>query len=282
MNSTKNDPFQFMLSNIEIIMIAINKSKTSKEAWTKLSSQLSNLKEIMKFNTFKVYSKILIKISFLINEYNNRIMEFQMERLMLMKNTDEIMIQKSSLKQQLTNAVQKEKEYLREIDKVSKELDKVRHVLDKKYVENSNLKKELDKVRHNCQEKVDKNQNLKIQLYNALKENDEIKLHAAEVRQKLEKESIEKSIVKKNHVKKNIKYSETSKSYNITIATDEVPKRINGWGIQLKWPYYRLFKKIHGKVRWIYIGKDWNEDLAVKKIKEFQCKYLGSNYEKTC
>ena len=123
----------------------------------------------MKFNTFKVYSKILIKISFLIKDYNNRIMEFKMERSMLLKDIDEIMIQESSLKQQLTNAVQKEKKYLRSIDIVKHELDKVRHELDKKYVENSNLIKELDKVRHNCQEKVDENHNLKIQLYNALK-----------------------------------------------------------------------------------------------------------------
>ncbi|ETR67102.1 MAG: hypothetical protein OMM_11952 [Candidatus Magnetoglobus multicellularis str. Araruama] len=129
MNSTKNDPFQFMLSNIEIIMIAINNSKTANEAWTKLSSQLSNLKKIMKFNTFKVYSKILIKISFLINDYNNRIMEFEMERSMFLKDIDEIMVQKSNLKQQLANAVQIEEKYLRTIDKVKHELDKVRHEL---------------------------------------------------------------------------------------------------------------------------------------------------------
>jgi uncharacterized coiled-coil DUF342 family protein len=144
MNATKNDPFQFMLSNIELIIIAINNSKTLSEAWIKLTSQLSNLKEVMKFNTFKVYSKILVKIFCLINEYKNSIMEFKKERLMLIKKIDEMMIVKSSLKQQLTNTVQKVKEYLHEIDKVNQELDKTRQLLDKKDVENTNLKNELD------------------------------------------------------------------------------------------------------------------------------------------
>jgi chromosome segregation ATPase len=279
MNATKNDPFQFMLSNIELIIIAINNSKTLSEAWIKLTSQLSNLKEVMKFNTFKVYSKILVKIFCLINEYKNSIMEFKKERLMLIKKIDEMMIVKSSLKQQLTNTVQKEKEYLHEIDKVNQELDKTRQLLDKKDVENTNLKNELDKVRHNCncQEIVDENQNLKKQLSNALKENDKIKMYVKEVRQKLDKVSIEKSSMKENHVKKNRKSSETSKSYSKTITTNDVPKRIDGWGVQFNWPYYRLFKRINGKVRWIYIGKDWNEDLAVTKINEFQSKQLGSN-----
>jgi chromosome segregation ATPase len=279
MNATKNDPFQFMLSNIELIIITINNSKTLSEAWIKLTSQLSNLKEVMKFNTFKVYSKILVKIFCLINEYKNSIMEFKKERLMLIKKIDEMMIVKSSLKQQLTNTVQKEKEYLHEIDKVNQELDKARQLLDKKDVENTKLKNELDKVRHNCnrQEIVDENQNLKNQLSNALKENDKIKMHVKEVRQKLDKVSIEKSSMKENHVKKNRKSSETSKSYSKTITTNDVPKRIDGWGVQFNWPYYRLFKRINGKVRWIYIGKDWNEDLAVTKINEFQSKQLGSN-----
>ena len=30
-------------------------------------------------------------------------------------------------------------------------------------------------------------------------------------------------------------------------------------------------------VRWIYVGKKWNEDLVVKKIEEFQWKLMESN-----
>jgi hypothetical protein len=47
------------------------------------------------------------------------------------------------------------------------------------------------------------------------------------------------------------------------------PKHVNGWGVQLKGNYYRLFKKINGKVKWIHVGRSWNLDLAEKKIRTF-------------
>lgn len=47
------------------------------------------------------------------------------------------------------------------------------------------------------------------------------------------------------------------------------PKHVNGWGVQLKGNYYRLFKKINGKVKWIHVGRCWNLDLAERKIREF-------------
>jgi hypothetical protein len=49
----------------------------------------------------------------------------------------------------------------------------------------------------------------------------------------------------------------------------DVPKRVNGWGVQLKGNYYRLFKKIDGKVKWIHIGRRWNLDHAEEKINNF-------------
>jgi chromosome segregation ATPase len=48
-----------------------------------------------------------------------------------------------------------------------------------------------------------------------------------------------------------------------------VPKQVEGWGVQLKGNYYRLFKKIDGKVKWIHIGREWDFDLARRKIKTF-------------
>jgi len=50
--------------------------------------------------------------------------------------------------------------------------------------------------------------------------------------------------------------------------SNTVPKHVDGWGVQLKGNYYRLFKKISGKVKWIHIGRKWNLELAQKKIKE--------------
>jgi len=49
-----------------------------------------------------------------------------------------------------------------------------------------------------------------------------------------------------------------------------IPKQLDGWGVQLKGNYYRLFKKIRGKVKWIHIGKKWDPDLARKKIKDYK------------
>jgi hypothetical protein len=50
----------------------------------------------------------------------------------------------------------------------------------------------------------------------------------------------------------------------------DVPKRVDGWGVQLKGNYYRLFKKMDGKLKWIHIGRKWNADLAKGKIKRFK------------
>ena len=51
-----------------------------------------------------------------------------------------------------------------------------------------------------------------------------------------------------------------------------IPKHVEGWGVQLKGHYYRLFKKIDGKVKWIHIGRKWNMELAIRKIRRFKSK----------
>ncbi len=48
-----------------------------------------------------------------------------------------------------------------------------------------------------------------------------------------------------------------------------VPNRVDGWGVQLRGQYYRMFKKINGKVKWIHIGKKWNTEMAREKIRSF-------------
>jgi len=46
----------------------------------------------------------------------------------------------------------------------------------------------------------------------------------------------------------------------------EIPKQFMGWGVQYKKPYYRLFKRVDGKVKWIHIGREWDEVKAAEKI----------------
>ncbi len=50
---------------------------------------------------------------------------------------------------------------------------------------------------------------------------------------------------------------------------ESVPKRVDGWGVQLRGQYYRMFKKINGKVKWIHIGRKWDTEMAREKIRSF-------------
>ena len=53
------------------------------------------------------------------------------------------------------------------------------------------------------------------------------------------------------------------------LPVQNAPKQIKGWGVQLKGKYYRLFKKINGKVKWIHVGRTWDSELAESKINKF-------------
>ncbi|MBW1869934.1 MAG: hypothetical protein JRI73_11785 [Deltaproteobacteria bacterium] len=46
------------------------------------------------------------------------------------------------------------------------------------------------------------------------------------------------------------------------------PHTVNGWNIQFSAGYYRMFKRIRGRMHGIYLGKVIDEDLARKKIRD--------------
>ena len=138
-----NDPFQYLITKREIILHAISEESTLPGAWKALTEQVPEIEHVIRFNTFKVYARILVKFGQVIDE----------------KET------------------------------------------------------ELDKVRQ-------------------------------------EVNSLKKVPVKQQE--------------------ESAPKRFKGWGVQLNRGYYRLFKKIGGKVKWIYIGKKWNQTAASKKIGQFR------------
>ncbi|MEE4355160.1 MAG: hypothetical protein V2I97_01750 [Desulfococcaceae bacterium] len=46
------------------------------------------------------------------------------------------------------------------------------------------------------------------------------------------------------------------------------------WGVQYKKPYFRLFKKVGTKTKWIHIGREWDTEKAQTKIREKE-KQLG-------
>lgn len=49
----------------------------------------------------------------------------------------------------------------------------------------------------------------------------------------------------------------------------QVPARLDGWSIQLKGGYYRLYKRIKGKLHWLHVGRQWDESRAKEKLRAF-------------
>ncbi len=115
--------------------------------------------------------------------------------------------------------------------------------------ENSKLSEELGKVRQ---------------------ERDELEKELGKVRQSLNERMQAK--VENNEMKdKGVSVNHANMPNSLpNLEMETVPKRVNGWGVQLRGQYYRLFKKIKGRVKWIHIGKDWNEGIAREKIERFR------------
>jgi len=108
------------------------------------------------------------------------------------------------------------------------------------------LEKRLYKVRQN-RSRIEK------ELGKVREDRDKIQQQLGKVRQELSRKIIPNSL-------SNLE----NKSNDI-----DVPKHVGGWGVQLKGNYYRLYKKIDGKLKWIHIGRNWNLDLAQEKINRF-------------
>ena len=125
------------------------------------------------------------------------------------------------------------KGYARILNFVDQQLDVSKKKLDKIRQEKSRIKKELDKVSQ---------------------DRDAIQQQLDKVRQKWMETQIPNSLPNLENTSHFI----------------DVPKHVDGWGVQLKGNYYRLFKKIDGKLKWIHIGRKWNVDLAKAKIKRFK------------
>lgn len=240
----KPDPFQLIIENRKIITETIQESQSVPNAWELLKKRVPELTELIKLNTFKGYVKTLNVIDKIMDE------------------NDEIRQEKEDIKVTL-GKVRQEKE------KLEIELGKVRHNL------NANLQKllKLEESNEAFEEKLGKvrqeGENLKIELGKVRQESN-ANLQKKDKIEK-EKECLEKKLYevsqKVSNPKKEIPnfLSNPKKKSNYTI----VPNRVDGWGVQLRGDYYRLFKKIDGKVKWIHVGKKWDIDLAKRKIKDF-------------
>lgn len=122
-----------------------------------------------------------------------------------------------------------------------------------------NEKDEIVKSKKKLREEIDIIRQEKIEL--------EIKL--GKVRQDYKESRVQLFIIKDNYKKIEVEMDQVKQNLSDQ-KSSTVPKQVDGWGIQLKGNYYRLFKKIRGKVKWIHICRKWNLDLAQKKINEFK------------
>ena len=59
MIETKPDPFRYMILHRKTIIKALDQSSTLKNAWNMVTKSLPEIESIIKFNTFKGYSRIL-------------------------------------------------------------------------------------------------------------------------------------------------------------------------------------------------------------------------------
>ncbi len=151
--------------------------------------------------------------------------------------------------------------------------------------ENTTLKQELGKVR---QEK----EALEARLGRVRQEKECVEKRLGKVRQKNDDTEKELAKIKEelNSIANQQNGAAVLKSFVVNMPADQgkidpyvempielseyekegcIPKRVDGWGVQLRGKYYRIFKKINGKVKWIHIGKQWNIEIAREKIRMF-------------
>ena len=213
--TNKSDPLKFMIAKRELIIKALQEKGSLTKAWDSLSEDLPEIMQVTKFNTFKVYARMLKVIDNIIKEKENLEKKF---------------------------------------GKVSQERNDALVLLSEARKENRTIEKRLGKVRQNQDAKSQK-------LSKITSEKERLENELGKVRQKLLKDQ-----------EKLPNFLPNSKGSGIYIS---VPKHVDGWGVQLKGSYYRLFKKIGGKVKWIHVGRNWDLNVAKKKIRNFPLHQTG-------
>ena len=250
--NNKPDPFRFMVENRKIIIEIIQENESIPKAWEILKEKIPMLTKLIKLNTFKGYVKTLNIIDEL-KDKNDKIMQ-ENEDLKIW--LDKVRQDKEKQKDELDKVRQDKEKQKTELDKVRQDIEKNLHKL-------SIVNEELDKVRY-------KKESLEFELDKVRQIMEKNKIKSERINAKFEEElgkvrEENKSIIIKLDKVREEKNAHLEKKSNKI----ESPNRIEGWGIQFKGNYYRLFKKLNGKVKWIHIGRKWDTDLAKRKIKNF-------------
>jgi len=235
MLKVQSDPFQYMVEHRKIIIEILDQSSTLKKAWNMLVENLPEIGEVTKFNTFKGYVRILKAI-------NGQLSELTRYNINLMQELGKVRQEKEVLKEGL-GKVRQEKEVLKErLGKVRQEKEVLKERLGKVRQENDKFEEELKKVKKELNSIASKQ--------NAT------------------------AALDKSAVDESSSYGKMDTFADKTVALPDhekkcVPKRVDGWGVQFRGQYYRMFKKINGKVKWLHIGKKWNTETAREKIRSF-------------
>jgi len=141
---------------------------------------------------------------------------------------------------QAWNVLKKELPDMKKVTKYNtfKSYIKILLIVDKELEEKEQLKEELEMNELSNKKLIQENESIKAKL---------------------------KTLVPKNSSLK----KETLLKNKGNTGNEKMPKQVHGWGVQFKTPYYRLFKKINGKVKWIHVGRNWDQNVAIAKITNF-------------
>jgi hypothetical protein len=233
----KKDPLTFLSENKKTIFQVLNRcSNDVTKAWLLLHEKIPEIKGIIKFDDFRNYSESLF---FIRNEARRTLLK----RIQILETN--LYRKGKPLKELKFN--QKDTNF-RKTEKIIIIEDLKRTIrLTKEKL--SNTEKELEIVRKYLVERVKMYEEKKLKLESVYEEKKLIQTKLEEVKQELS-ERLKQGGIKQNE------------------SINEIPKNIDGWTLSLQGPYFRLFKKIDGKTKCIYLGRHFEIDNAKKKIQQ--------------
>ncbi|KPA13900.1 hypothetical protein MHK_005892 [Candidatus Magnetomorum sp. HK-1] len=149
---------------------------------------------------------------------------------------------------ELSKVKHQKKELIKELKQVKQTNSDLKNKLNKVKQANLDLGSKLNRVKQDTDDELSKVKHQREELTKELKQ---VKQTNLDLENKL------------NRVKQN----EEDKS--------KAKMSIHGWNIQKSGGYYRLFKKISGRVHGIYLGKTIKQDIARKKISIYMEKLVS-------
>ena len=121
---------------------------------------------------------------------------------------------------------------------------------------------ELSKVKQSLEETTLERDRLQAELDELTKRFNEVKQILGNENKRLERENerlrseVEKAGAGTGRLNNQVKQTEA-----------DIPANVEGWTVGKSGPYYKLFKKIDGKVKGIHMGKAFDRERAVEKIR---------------